>query len=99
LTKIGFALNDYVPYSKDLEATTSGSKANKPWEYVMNSDSKSHIDLNEGAVAFDSKHMATDNRITMFAQRDDYSVKKSAEITGGYNTALITENKLYITPN
>ena len=99
LTKIGFALNDYVPYSKDLEATTSGSKANKPWEYVLSSDSKSHIDLNEGAVAFDSKHMTTDNRITMFAQRDDYSVKKSAEITGGYNTALITENKLYITPN
>lgn len=99
LTKIGFALNDYVPYSKDLEASTSGSKADKPWEYVLNSDSRSHIDLNEGAVAFDSKHMTTDNRITMFAQRDDYSVKKSAEITGGYNTALITENKLYITPN
>ena len=96
LTKIGFALNDYVPYSKDLEASSSGAKEQKAWEYVMNSDNKSHLDLNEGAVSFDSDHMMTDNRITMFAQREDGSVKKSAEITGGYSTALITENKLYL---
>ena len=96
LTKIGFALYDYVPYSKDLEASSSGGEDSTPWEYVMNNDNKSQVDLNEGAILFDDDHLAKDNRITMFVQREAGNVKPSAEITGGYNTALVAESKLYI---
>ena len=97
LTKIGFALYDYVPYSQDMEAASTGSD-NKviPWEYVMKSDNKEHLELNEGAVSFDKDHMTGDNRIYMFAQREAGNVKASAEITGGYTTASVTENKLYL---
>ena len=97
LTKIGFALYDYVPYSQDMEAASTGSD-NKviPWEYVMKSDNKEHVEFNEGAVSFDKDHMTGDNRIYMFAQREAGNVKASAEITGGYTTASVTENKLYL---
>ncbi len=97
LTKIGFALYDYVPYSQDMEAASTGSD-NKviPWEYVMKSDNKEQLELNEGAVSFDKDHMTGDNRIYMFAQREAGNVKASAEITGGYTTASVTENKLYL---
>lgn len=60
------------------------------------SNNKDRVDFNEGAVKFDSDHMTTDNRIAMFAQREDGSVKRSAEITGGYLSSLVTENKLYL---
>lgn len=96
LTKIGFALYDYVPYSKDLEASSSGSKDNMPWEFVMQSNNKVQIDLNEGAVSYDNDHMMTDNRVSMFVQREDGSVKPSAEITGGYTSTLVSESKLYL---
>ena len=95
LTKLGFALYDYVPYSKELAAASSGSDELTPWEYVMNSNNKTQVNLNEGAVSFDGDHMMRDNRLTMFAQRASGAVKPSAEITGGYNTALVTESKLY----
>ena len=97
LTKIGFALYDYVPYSQDMEAASTGTD-NKviPWEYVMKSDNKEHVEFNEGAVSFDKDHMTGDNRIYMFAQREAGNVKASAEITGGYTTASVTENKLYL---
>lgn len=97
LTKIGFALYDYVPYSQDMEAASTGTD-NKviPWEYVMKSDNKEQLELNEGAVSFDKYHMSGDNRIYMFAQREAGNVKASAEITGGYTTASVTENKLYL---
>ena len=97
LTKIGFALYDYVPYSQDMEAASTGTD-NKviPWEYVMKSDNKEQLELNEGAVSFDKDHMTGDNRIYMFAQREAGNVKASAEITGGYTTASVTENKLYL---
>jgi hypothetical protein len=48
------------------------------------------------AIKFNSDHMMNDNCITMFAQREDGSVKRSAEITGGYNTALVNENLMYL---
>lgn len=97
LTKIGFALYDYVPYSQDMEAASTGTD-NKviPWEYVMKSDNKEQLELNEGAVSFDKYHMTGDNRIYMFAQREAGNVKASAEITGGYTTASVTENQLYL---
>ena len=62
----------------------------------MKSDNKAQADLNEGAVQFDDDHLAKDNRITMFVQREAGNVKPSAEITGGYNTALVAESKLYL---
>ena len=96
LTKMGFALYDYVPYSKELEATSSDREDIIAWEYVMKSDNKAQADLNEGAVQFDDDHLAKDNRITMFVQREAGNVKPSAEITGGYNTALVAESKLYL---
>ncbi len=97
LTKLAVATHDYVPYSVDLSATSSGSEdKTKAWEYVMQSNNKDRVDFNEGAVKFDSDHMTTDNRIAMFAQREDGSVKRSAEITGGYLSSLVTENKLYL---
>ena len=97
LTKIGFALYDYVPYSQEMAAASAGSeKTLIPWEYVMESNNKNRVDFNKGAIAFDKNHLMSDNRITMFAQREEGNVKPSAEITGGYNTALVTENKLYL---
>ena len=96
LTKIAFALHDYVPYSEEIAAASTGGDDLKPWEYVMKSNNKEHLDFNEGAISFDSKHMTSDNRVTMFVQREDGSVKTSAEITGGYKSALVTENKLYL---
>ena len=96
LTKIGFAQYDYVPYSKPLDASSSDSTGVMPWEYVMLSNNKVQVDLNEGAVDFGSDHMMSDNRISMFVQREDGSVKPSAEITGGYNSTLVAESKLYL---
>ena len=68
----------------------------KAWEYVMQSNNKDHVDFNEGAIKFDKSHLMHDNRITMFAQREDGSVKRSAEITGGYNTAAVEKHLMYL---
>ena len=96
VTRIAFAQYDYVPYTKNLEAASSGLEENTPWEYVMNSNNKTQVDLNEGAVQFDDDHLMKDNRVTMFVQRESGVVKPSAEITGGYTTALVAESKLFI---
>ena len=96
VTRIAFAQYDYVPYTKNLEAVSSGLEENTPWEYVMNSNNKTQVDLNEGAVQFDDDHLMKDNRVTMFVQRESGVVKPSAEITGGYTTALVAESKLFI---
>ena len=84
LTKIAFACYDRVPYNEKLEASTSDSRTIMRWEYVMQANNKAHIDLNEGAIKFDNDYKTGDNRISMFVQREDGSVKPSAEITGGY---------------
>ena len=84
LTKFAFTCYDRVPYNEKMEASTSDSENILRWEYVMQANSKSHIDLNEGAILFNSDYRASDNRVSMFAQREDGSVKPSAEITGGY---------------
>jgi len=62
----------------------------------MNSNNKTQVDLNEGAVQFDDDHLMKDNRVTIFVQRESGVVKPSAEITGGYTTALVAESKLFI---
>ena len=94
LTKICFAMYDYVPYCQDLVTQTPGSDEPVAWEYVMKKDYSAPIELNEGAISYDSSHLMSDNRISMFVQREDGSVKRDAEITGGYMTTEVTEKKL-----
>ena len=87
---VNMALGQYdrVPYKAELNATTDTQSGITPWEYVMFSNNRSQCDFNIGNVAYDwSKaynHHATDNRVTMFAQRSDGSVKPAGEITGGF---------------
>ena len=96
LTKIAFAEYDYVPYSKELVKQSPGADKPVAWEYVLKKDYSSPVELNEGAISFDSSHMTSDNRISMFVQREDGFVKGAAEITGGYLTSSVTENQLYL---
>ena len=96
LTKIGFALNDYVPASDQFVDETTGNTQTLPWEYVIDKDYRNPIDFNEGAVAFDKDHKTSDNRIAMFVQRDAGNVKPAAEITGGYSTASVIEGRMYL---
>lgn len=87
-TNFAMARYDRVPYNTSLTGTTNTQDSVKPWEYIMLADSSRPAELNEGTVAFDASdeysHYATDNRITMFAQRSDGSVKPAGEITGGF---------------
>ncbi len=61
---------------------TSGSDI-VPWEYVLYSDDNGHVNVNEGVVTIEGDH-AKDRRLTMFAQRNNGSVKPAGEITGGF---------------
>ena len=96
LTKIAFAEYDYVPYSTDLVKQSPGSDQPAAWEYVLKKDYSAPAELNEGAIHFDSSHMMSDNRISMFVQREDGFVKGAAEITGGYLTSSVIETQLYL---
>ena len=88
LTHLALAQYDRVPYNSSLAGTTDTESSKKPWEYIMLADHSIPADLNEGTVAFsadsDTLRYAYDNRITMFAQRSDGSVKPAGEITGGF---------------
>ena len=87
---VNMALAEYdrVPYNTSLESTTNTENTITPWEYVMLDDGSRRADFNNGAVGFkwddDGANYALDNRISMFAQRSDGSVKPSGEITGGF---------------
>lgn len=87
---VNMALAEYdrVPYNTSLEATTNTENTITPWEYVMLDDGSRRADFNNGAVGFkwddDGANYAVDNRISMFAQRSDGSVKPAGEITGGF---------------
>ena len=96
LTKIAFAEFDYVPYSVDLVQQTPGGETPVAWERVLKKDYSGFVELNEGAIKFDSSHMTGDNRVSMFVQRESGFVKGAAEITGGYLTSSVTENQLYL---
>ena len=86
LTQFALAQYDRVPYNSSLAGTMDDTQNSiKPWEYVVLADGSGAADLNEGTVAFNNpEHFAYDNRITMFAQRSDGSVKPAGEITGGF---------------
>ncbi|MBP5242551.1 MAG: hypothetical protein J6Z36_02550, partial [Clostridia bacterium] len=88
LTQFALAQYDRVPYNSSLVGTAETQNSVKPWEYVLLADGSRAADLNEGTVAFkvesSTAHYAYDNRITMFVQRSDGSVKPAGEITGGF---------------
>ena len=84
MTRICFTRYDRVPYSKDVGAAATFGDDKRPWEYVLLSDYSEPVDLNDGAVKLDDDWHTVNNHISMFAQREDGSVKTAAEITGGY---------------
>ena len=83
LSKLAFALYDRVPYNSSLPGTSSTGDEIMRWEYVMLSDHSAPADLTAGTGVF-SGDSFVDNRVTMFAQRLDGSVKPAGEITGGF---------------
>nr|MCR5586385.1 hypothetical protein [Lachnospiraceae bacterium] len=66
------------------------------WEYVLYSNSDTPADLNDGAVIRDEKGYTVNNKVTMFVQRYDGSVKPSAEITGGYVSPKVESGEMWI---
>ncbi len=87
LRRICFTRYDRVPYSKDSGVSKEFGDDKRAWEYVLYSDYKSPVDLNDGAVKLDDDWHMENNRISMFVQREDGSVKGAAEITGGYTSS------------
>ena len=84
ITKMAFARYDRVPYNTSLEGTTNEAASTaKAWEYVMFADHSRPAEFNAGAVKLQDM---TDNRVTMFVQRYDGSVKPAGQITGGFLT-------------
>nr|MCR5625482.1 hypothetical protein [Lachnospiraceae bacterium] len=79
-----------------LESSLLPSLGEDKWEYVLYSNSNTPADLNDGAVIRDINGDAENNKITMFAQRYDGSVKPSAEITGGYVTPETESGEMWI---
>ena len=84
ISKLAFARYDRVPYISENEETGEIETDITPWEYVMYADHTRQADLTSGSAKFELGGYLIDNRVTMFAQRFDGSVKPSAEITGGF---------------
>ncbi len=83
--QIGMSNYDRVPYNSSLAGAEDSDQSVMRWEYVMFSDNSRPANPNAGTVqySYDGTY-ALDNRVTIFAQRVDGSVKPAAEITGGY---------------
>ena len=101
LTQFALAKYDRVPYNSSLNSTLDDTQNSmKPWEYVVLADGRGPADLNEGTIAFNTNsstpHYAYDNRITMFVQRSDGSVKPAGEITGGFVSRTMTVGSGYL---
>ena len=100
MTQFAIAQYDRVPYNTSLVGTVNTENSVKPWEYVLLADNSRPADLNEGTIAFNAEssttHFAYDNRITMFVQRSDGSVKPAGEITGGFLEKNMTVGSTYI---
>ena len=101
LTHFAMAQYDRVPYNTSLAGTVNTQSTVTPWEYVMLADNSWAADLNEGTIAFkvegDTARYAYDNRITLFVQRSDGSVKPAGEITGGFTQKNMSVGVGYIT--
>ena len=96
LSKLAFALYDRVPYNSALASTDKTGSEVKRWEYVMLSDHSAPADLTSGSHLIGSGGYIHDNRVTMFAQRSDGSVKGAGEITGGFVSESMTVGSLFI---
>ena len=81
---MGFARYDRVPYNTSLEGSDEVNGTIIPWEYVLYADYSEPADFNEGAFTFNSNGVSVDNRVHMFLQRFDGSVKSGGQIMGGY---------------
>ena len=96
LSKLVFAMNDRVPYNDSVIQTNATAVFIKPWEYVMLSDHSVPADLTSGSHEIGPGGYVADNRIRMFAQRVDGSVKDAGEITGGFVSETMNVGLLYI---
>ena len=100
LTHLALGQFDRVPYNSSLAGTANIQDTIRPWEYVMLADGSRPADLNEGTIAFtvesNTCRYAYDNRIKMFAQRSDGSVKPAGEITGGFVEKNLAVGSAYI---
>ena len=108
IKRLAFAENERVPYTKLLvddpaykkavEAAAAMSNAvleYLPWEYVLQIGDTGPIDLNDGAV-YCNRGYCEENRLHMFVQRSDGSVKPAGEITGGFVENTYAVGDLYI---
>ena len=84
LSKLAFARYDRVPYLDKMNGADNSGNPVMPWEYVMFESHNRPADFTSGSAKFEGEGYVVDNRVTMFAQRYDGSVKPSAEITGGF---------------
>ncbi len=99
-SQIGMSNYDRVPYNTSLAGAAGSNKSVIRWEYVMFSDNSRPANPNAGTVAYSyADNCALDNRVTIFAQRSDGSVKPGAEITGGYLTETEKQGTLKYTKN
>ena len=98
-TSLAMARYERVPYdyNKDVSDTDSNGKNNVvKWEHIMDETRKIPADLNYGAVKLDGDYHAVENRVMLFGQRYDGSVKYGAEITGGYNASTTNTGEIYL---
>lgn len=83
LSRVSLAKGDRVPYNTRLAGTENGDDT-AVWENVLTNYGKK-ADLNRGAVLTSPDGLRLlENRVYLFAHRADNSVKKGAEITGGF---------------
>ena len=96
LTRVCFTQYDRVPYNKDSGVDSFFGDDVRAWEYVLYADNKTPADMNDGAIKFDDDYHTENIRISMFAQREDGSVKEEAEITGGYVSATAKVGEMWL---
>ena len=84
ISKIAMARYDRVPYNTQLNGMDGTGSTLVPWEYVMYADHSAPVDFNAGAFKLNSTGYIDDNRVTMFVQRFDGSIKPAGQITGGF---------------
>jgi len=87
---------DRVPYDFDKDVESTSGESIIKWEHIMDNETRLPADLNYGAIKFNDDYYTVDNRVMMFAQRYDGSVKYGAEITGGFNAESTNKGELYL---
>ena len=94
LSRVGLAKGDRVPYNSKMEG--AGDDANLVrWENVLTTKGN-RLDLNHGSILISSNgRKLLENRMYLFAHRADNSVKKGAEITGGFVSDTEKVSRLY----